>query len=115
LRFCYYNEDGRFTNRPLTLPPDESLLERTSELVENLGYVARTLQPEEIAELVDILGERHVIELAQLIDTLRESRLAGLGLRRERGFSRHRTSEMFSTSNPLHEQSGSKAQVSFLF
>lgn len=76
LRFCYYNEDGRFTNRPLTLRPDEPLLERTSELVENLGYVARTLQPEEIAELVDILGERRVIELAQLIDTLGESRLA---------------------------------------
>jgi len=48
---------------------------RTNELIENLGYVARTLQPEEIAELVDILKGERVIELAWLIDTLGEARL----------------------------------------
>ncbi len=76
LRFCYFNEDGKFTNRPLTLRPDEETLDRTTRMVENLGYVARTFDPAEIRELVDTLGEDRVIELAQLVDTLGEARLA---------------------------------------
>lgn len=76
LRFCYYNEEGRFTNRPLTLSPDPDVLERAGELIENLGYVARTLEPAEIESLVAELGEERVMELAQLIETLGEARLA---------------------------------------
>ncbi|MBX0324417.1 hypothetical protein EGH21_15415 [Halomicroarcula sp. F13] len=76
LRFCYYNDDGRFTNRPLSLVPDEDVVERTTEMVENLGYVARTFDPEEIRQLVDTLGEERVVELAQLVDTLGEARLS---------------------------------------
>ncbi|MFB6223639.1 MAG: hypothetical protein ABEH86_08220 [Haloarcula sp.] len=76
LRFCYFNEDGKFTNRPLTLKPEEDTLDRTTRMVENLGYVARTFGPDEIRELVDTLGEERVIELAQLVDTLGEARLA---------------------------------------
>ncbi|MDS0219872.1 hypothetical protein NDI54_00710 [Haloarcula sp. S1AR25-5A] len=76
LRFCYFNENGKFTNRPLTLRPGEETLDRTTRMVENLGYVARTFDPEEIRELVDTLGEERVIELAQLVDTLGEARLA---------------------------------------
>ncbi|WP_254271009.1 hypothetical protein [Haloarcula marina] len=76
LRFCYYNADGRFTNRPLSLSPDEDAVERTTEMVENLGYVARTFDPEEIRELVDTLGEDRVVDLARLVDTLGEARLA---------------------------------------
>ena len=76
LRFCYYTDDGRFTNRPLTISPDPAVVERASELIENLGYVARTLDPDEIETLVDQLGEERVMELAQLIDALGEARLA---------------------------------------
>ncbi|MDT3433624.1 hypothetical protein [Haloarcula sp. 1CSR25-25] len=76
LRFCYFNENGKFTNRPLTLRPDEETLDRTTRMVENLGYVARTFDPAEIRELVDTLGQERVIELAQLVDTLGEARLA---------------------------------------
>lgn len=76
LRFCYFTEDGKFTNRPLTLRPDKETLDRTTRMVENLGYVARTFDPAEIRELVDVLGEDRVIELAQLVDTLGEARLA---------------------------------------
>lgn len=76
LRFCYYNAEGQFTNRPLTLSPEAAVVERTGEVLENLGYVARTLDPEEIRELVETLGEQQVIELAQLVDTLGETRLA---------------------------------------
>jgi len=78
LRFCYFNEDGKFTNRPLTLSPDEATVDRTTEMVENLGYVARTFEPDEIRELVETLGEDRVIELAQLVDTLGEARLADI-------------------------------------
>ena len=60
----------------ITLWSHEPLHKRTNELVGGLGYVAQTLQPEEIAELVDILGGEPVIELAQLIDTLGEPGLA---------------------------------------
>lgn len=76
LRFCYYNEDGQFTNRPLSLRPDEDVLERTNRMVEQLGFVARTFDADEIKELVDTLGEDRVIELAKLVDVLGEARLA---------------------------------------
>lgn len=76
LRFCYYNADGRFTNRPLTLPPDRSVMDRARETMENLGFVARTLEPGQIERLVERLGEQRVIELAHLIDVVGEAGLA---------------------------------------
>ncbi len=74
LRFCYY-KDGEFVNRPLTVAPSPEVAERTGEVVETLGSLARTFTPDEIERLVDELGEDRILELTVLIEELGTSRL----------------------------------------
>ncbi len=74
LRFCYYKE-GEFVNRPLTIDPTAETAERTVEVVETMSSLARTFTPDEIASLVDELGEERILELAVLIEELGKSRL----------------------------------------
>ena len=74
LRFCYYKE-GEFVNRPLTIAPEPEVAERMSEVVTTMASLARTFTSDEIAALVDELGEEQVLELAVLIEELGKSRL----------------------------------------
>lgn len=74
LRFCYY-KNGEFVNRPLTIAPTAEAAERTVEVVETMASLARTFTPEEIAALVDDLGEDRILELAVLIEELGRGRL----------------------------------------
>jgi hypothetical protein len=74
LRFCYY-KNGEFVNRPLTVSPSTDVADRTGEVVETMASLARTFTPEEIAALVEELGEDKILELSVLIEELGKSRL----------------------------------------
>ncbi len=74
LRFCYY-KDGEFVNRPLTVAPSSDVADRTAEVVETMASLARTFTPDEIAALVEELGEEKILELSVLIEELGKSRL----------------------------------------
>lgn len=74
LRFCYY-KNGEFVNRPLTVSPSTDVADRTGEVVETMASLARTFTPDEIAALVEELGEDKILELSVLIEELGKSRL----------------------------------------
>jgi hypothetical protein len=74
LRFAYY-KNGEFVNRPLTVTPSAEVADRTAEVVETMGSLARTFSPDEIEALVDELGEERVLELSVLVEELGTSRL----------------------------------------
>jgi len=74
LRFAYYT-NGEFINRPLTVAPSGDVAETTTDVVPTMTSLARTFTPDEIAALVDELGERKVLELSVLIEELGKSRL----------------------------------------
>lgn len=74
LRFAYY-KDEEFVNRPLTVAPTADVAEQTAEVVPTMASLARTFTPDEIAALVEELGENKVLELSVLIEELGKSRL----------------------------------------
>ena len=74
LRFAYY-KDGEFVNRPLTVAPTDAVATRVAEVVPTMASLARTFTPDEIAALVEELGEDKVLELSVLIENLGKSRL----------------------------------------
>lgn len=74
LRFAYYS-DGDFVNRPLTLSPSGETADQTAEAVQRLSTIARTFTAEEVAALVEELGEERVLELSVLIEELGRGRL----------------------------------------
>lgn len=75
LRFAYYS-GGDFVNRPLTLSPSGETADRTAEAVQRLSTIACTFTAEEIAALVEELGEKRVLELSVLVEELGRGRLA---------------------------------------
>jgi dihydroxyacetone kinase len=74
LRLAYYKK-GEFVNRPLTVAPTTDIAEQVPEVVPTMASLARTFTPDEIAALVEDLGEDKVLELSVVIEELGKNRL----------------------------------------